>query len=483
MLLTEDPIVLKQNDDIVKDISIKKHNHSEHENACQNVNNNIMNPIGEDKKEEEKGEDGNQKDDISLNIKGNNKLMSPIIPTKDDKSDISNNMSNNCISIFNQRNDMNKKEIRKEKFPSFISFKKQKYFKNIIKNYIVKNSFINLIKICLQMNDSDFKENDNNEKIMKLIREKYGLESFLCLIIKAQRELQNLYFENKNKNRLRSSKVSPIRSVVSKPPSIANYDVRDINKELEMMNVTITNNNNINTTTTTKSKEKPKINFEELNKEINDILIGKMNSTSNKSEKENTINTSSDKNEISTSSNKNDEKSSNKSDANKQNKYDNGVKISSNISVVNRNSNDKNDITTTISTSNNNKFYSPLSNSNNNNNSINININTMNLGLSVHLHKDEENKIYKYYLHHHMNEGIAVFYCSDKRCSGSARYSIESKRFEISTNHSIPYEKHSYIVSPFPNDQKLFKEFQRRSQREAQLFKQDNGRSNIFWYS
>ena len=440
-----------------------------------------MSPLDDEKKEEEKDERGNQKDDISLNIKKNNKLMSPIIPTKDDKSDISNNISNNCISIFNQRNDMNK-EIKKEKFPSFISFKKQKYFKNIIKNYIVKNSFINLIKICLQMNDTDFKENDNNEKILKLIREKYGLESFLCLIIKAQRELQALYFENKNKNRLRNSKVSPIRSVVSvsKSPSLANYDVRDINKELEMMNVTITNNNNINTTTTTKSKEKPKINFEELNKEINDILIGKMNSNSNKSEKENTINTSSDKNEINTSSNKNDEKSINKSDVNKQNKYDNGVKISSNISVVNRNSNDKNDISTTISTSTNNKYYSPLSNSNN---SINININTMNLGLSVHLHKDEENKIYKYYLHHHMNEEIAVFYCSDKRCSGSARYSVESKRFEISTNHSIPYEKHSYIVSPFPNDQKLFKEFQRRSQREAQLFKQENGRSNIFWYS
>ena len=440
-----------------------------------------MSPLDDEKKEEEKDERGNQKDDISLNIKKNNKLMSPIIPTKDDKSDISNNISNNCISIFNQRNDMNK-EIKKEKFPSFISYKKQKYFKNIIKNYIVKNSFINLIKICLQMNDTDFKENDNNEKILKLIREKYGLESFLCLIIKAQRELQALYFENKNKNRLRNSKVSPIRSVVSvsKSPSLANYDVRDINKELEMMNVTITNNNNINTTTTTKSKEKPKINFEELNKEINDILIGKMNSNSNKSEKENTINTSSDKNEINTSSNKNDEKSINKSDVNKQNKYDNGVKISSNISVVNRNSNDKNDISTTISTSTNNKYYSPLSNSNN---SINININTMNLGLSVHLHKDEENKIYKYYLHHHMNEEIAVFYCSDKRCSGSARYSVESKRFEISTNHSIPYEKHSYIVSPFPNDQKLFKEFQRRSQREAQLFKQENGRSNIFWYS
>ena len=440
-----------------------------------------MSPLDDEKKEEEKDERGNQKDDISLNIKKNNKLMSPIIPTKDDKSDISNNISNNCISIFNQRNDMNK-EIKKEKFPSFISFKKQKSFKNIIKNYIVKNSFINLIKICLQMNDTDFKENDNNEKILKLIREKYGLESFLCLIIKAQRELQALYFENKNKNRLRNSKVSPIRSVVSvsKSPSLANYDVRDINKELEMMNVTITNNNNINTTTTTKSKEKPKINFEELNKEINDILIGKMNSNSNKSEKENTINTSSDKNEINTSSNKNDEKSINKSDVNKQNKYDNGVKISSNISVVNRNSNDKNDISTTISTSTNNKYYSPLSNSNN---SINININTMNLGLSVHLHKDEENKIYKYYLHHHMNEEIAVFYCSDKRCSGSARYSVESKRFEISTNHSIPYEKHSYIVSPFPNDQKLFKEFQRRSQREAQLFKQENGRSNIFWYS
>ena len=463
---------------MVGDILIQTHGQTEHDATCQNENNNIMNPV-----EEGKGEHGIQKDDISLNIKENNKLMSPIIPTRDDKSDISNNISHNCISIFNQRNYMNKKEIKKEKFPSFISFKKQKYFKNIIKNYIVKNSFINLIKICLQMNDIDFKENDNNEKILKLIREKYGLESFLCLIIKAQRELQALYFENKNKNRLRNSKVSPIKSVVSvnKSPSLANYDVRDINKELEMMNLTITNNNNINTTTT-KSKEKPKINFEELNKEINDILIGKMNSTSNKSEKENTINTDTDKNEINTSSNKNDEKSINKSDVNKQSKYDNGVKISSNISVVNKNQNDKNDITTTISTSNNNnKYYSPLSNSNNN--SINININTMNLGLSVHLHKDEENKIYKYYLHHHMNEGIAVFYCSDKRCSGSARYSIESKRFEISTNHSIPYEKHSYIVSPFPNDQKLFKEFQRRSQREAQLFKQENGRSNIFWYS
>jgi hypothetical protein len=111
------------------------------------------------------------------------------------------------------------------------------------------------------------------------------------------------------------------------------------------------------------------------------------------------------------------------------------------------------------------------------------NPNLSNLGLSVHLHKDENNKIYKYYLHHYMHQGLAAFYCSDKRCSGSARYAIESKKFEISSNHSIPYEKHTYISQPFPNDQRLFKEFAKRYHKEAQLFKQANGRSNIFWYN
>jgi len=104
-------------------------------------------------------------------------------------------------------------------------------------------------------------------------------------------------------------------------------------------------------------------------------------------------------------------------------------------------------------------------------------------GISVHLHKDDRKNIFKYYLHHYMNDGWAAFYCSDKRCTGSAKYNIESKKFEIYSPHSLTYGEHFYVNNPFPNDQRLFKEFQRRNFNEAQLFKQPNGKSNIYWYN
>ena len=137
--------------------------------------------------------------------------------------------------------------------------------------------------------------------------------------------------------------------------------------------------------------------------------------------------------------------------------------------------NDTSDVQSSI-----NSFYSPL------NNSLgmsNYNIQAMSLGLSVHLHKDENKNIFKYYLHHYMNESIAAYYCSDKKCSASAKYYIETKKFEIASEHSIPFEKHCYVSKPFPNDQRLFKEFAKRNFSEAQLFKQANKRSNIFWYN
>jgi len=128
-----------------------------------------------------------------------------------------------------------------------------------------------------------------------------------------------------------------------------------------------------------------------------------------------------------------------------------------------------------------NSFYSPMGSSTSTNFTNNLQAAT--LGLSVHLHKDKDKHIYKYYLHHHMKEGLAAYYCSDKRCTGSAKYTIDTKNFEIASEHSIPYDKHSYICKPFPNDQRLFREFEKRNYFEAQLFKQANGRSNIFWYN
>jgi len=455
-----------------EDILSNNNDQSEPDEIWQNVYNNNMNPnieepMGEKEEEEEDDENVNGNENYPLNINDpnnnnniiNNEFINSIIQSKDDKNGKNSNMSNNPsngasnnCTFINQKNDSSTNdETKKEKTPIDIHLKKEIYFMNIIQNYIVKNSFIQLVNKCIKFNDFDFKDDDKNEKMLKLIRERYGLENFLCLIVKSQRNLQKLYFDNKNKKKV--VKVAPVEKKTKipaqsqKPP---NFDVKNINKEFEMMNMAIKMDNDAKKKKEKPKKpekpEKPKVSMEDLNKQIDDILIGRMKSFLNQYEKENTVDSGNDINEINTSSKKKSKKSMNENDINSLKKSD------------------------IITTSNNN-------NNANNDNKDNI------LGLSVHLHKDENNQIYKYYFHHNIDQGLAGFYCSDKRCSGSGSYNIENKKFVITSEHSIPYDQHAYVIQPLANEQKLFKEFQKRAHKEAQLFKKENGRSNIFWYN
>ena len=96
---------------------------------------------------------------------------------------------------------------------------------------------------------------------------------------------------------------------------------------------------------------------------------------------------------------------------------------------------------------------------------------TMSLGLIVHLHKDGSKRIFKFYLHHIVKEGLTSYYYSNKRCNGSAKYYIYIKKYEMSSENNMPYENNSFIVKPFPNNQRLFNEFGKINFSEAQLIK------------
>ena len=272
---------------------------------------------------------------------------------------------------------------------------------------------------------------------------------------------------------------------IQKPKTVS-VKISDINNEININEINIIDINNANkeiSSSQDSGKNKMRITYEDLNKEITDILNGTATKMVKKTDD------ADNENQINTSSNQNDEKIEYKYELkNDKNDYNELKSERSDYKYDLKNDRNevKNDLTSIFS---NNDAYSINDNSEtqSNVNSLfsqpSINTSSMSLGLSVHLHKDQFRHIFKYYLHHHMKEGFAAFYCSDKRCTGSAKYTIENKKFEIASDHSIPYENHTYIAKPFPNDQRLFKEFERRNFNEAQLFKQANGRSNIFWYN
>ena len=465
--------------------------------------------------DENEGGDVNQ-NNLSIilnNNKENNQQLTNgnITPTKIGKNKSENTIQNVLLTLSPKNENKSVAKFKRPKKP----LKKDKYIKNVVQNYIVKYNFKKLIQLSLQINDVDFNENDKNEKFLKLMREKFGIENYLCILIDS---LQKTYFDIKkpkkkpykpynNVNSLNNSTISINNNAnmnVNINPNInGNIDpniTANINASIdEIISSSVkaskgehktyykskkNNNNNINIMNPEKDmkelkdsigRSKMKITYEDLNKEITDILNGTANKMYKKKENndENSGNTG-----MININNLND---------NNDNNFNNNIYISI---YKNENKNDnKNDINSimgnndTISindTSDIQSIYSPLNNSlNKSTYSMNMN----NLGLSVHLHKDEYKKIFKYYLHHYMKEGVAAYYCSDKRCNSSAKYYIDTKKFEIISEHSIPFEKHSYICKPFPNDQRLFKEFDRRNFSEAQLIKQSNGRSNIFWYN
>ena len=461
--------------------------------------------------------------------------------------------------------------------------------KNVIQNYIVKYDFKKLVELSLQVKNSDFHENDRNEKFLKLIRDKFGLEKFMCMLIDGQRDLQKAYFSKKrlkkmppppkstyetnNANTITSNKVNTPTKITNNNNNtntntntytntsnnsniIVNNDISSINKAIiNSLNaaknnpVKITANLNnmdmneaelnanieeiLNSKITVpipkvdkpdpkvlkekkrleKEKEKEKrerekaleremkerekelkakmkVTYEDLNKEITDILNGTATKMNKKKENidgngglgalsnsnSNIISTKplgvNDNNIITTTTGNISSNNPYTSIYRNENKNDTNSMTGNNDSMS---MNDFSDIQSTSS-------FAPLNNTLTLPN-YNAHAQMMSLGLSVHLHKDDSKRIFKYYLHHIVKEGLAAYYCSDKRCNGSAKYYIDTKKFEISSDHNIQYENHCYVVKPFPNDQRLFKEFAKRNFSESQLIKQNNGRSNIFWYN
>ena len=105
------------------------------------------------------------------------------------------------------------------------------------------------------------------------------------------------------------------------------------------------------------------------------------------------------------------------------------------------------------------------------------------LELGEHLHKEKDGKIYKYLKHHFRVKGY-VFYCGDKKCRSKGLYNMQNMKFRILEKHTIPHEKHNYIVSKniYNQYQSIFEDFNSRNCHEAQVFKNNMGDKLIQWY-
>ena len=107
------------------------------------------------------------------------------------------------------------------------------------------------------------------------------------------------------------------------------------------------------------------------------------------------------------------------------------------------------------------------------------------LGLGIHLHKDDNNKIYKYCLHHFLGETNAIFYCSDKECSSVGTYNVDTKLFTITNQHSKTHEQHNYIIN-FKNEKRdklIMVEFEKKQFKDGQVFRRGEGKRIVQWYT
>ena len=104
--------------------------------------------------------------------------------------------------------------------------------------------------------------------------------------------------------------------------------------------------------------------------------------------------------------------------------------------------------------------------------------------LGEHLHKEKDGKIYKYFKHHIRIRGY-VFYCADKKCKSKALYNTNTMKFKIMAEHSITYEKHSYISNKdkYEQDKNIFDDFNKKNCTEAQVFKNEDGDKLVKWYN
>ena len=442
----------------------------------------------------------------SMNVENkNNTDINTNTPDIEKKEEIKtdNKGININASLLNSINQNNHEYIVDPRIQKKKNIKKEIYIIHAIQNYIIRNSFQKMVKAVLQIDDIDFDENIKNEKFLRLVREKLGPEKLLLLMIKSERGLQKFFIKTRkprrdpNKsamtyiNRLNNMNNNSMDMTSSYYTNTytsnanTNYSSNMTNGVSSMSNTYNFFANNNNNSMSYKPRE-PRPQQEDLSKEIKDLLNVK-----NSQKQNGTTKTGEDGNDINTGTNTNGDTAKNsKNTTPKKTKLKQNMEIEGNqrsqsnpVNDINAEFNSMKDSLTM------NKSMPPMNDIYNNpgNNRLSSPMNSMsmnnNLGLSVHLHKDDRRNIFKYYMHHYGQDGSAAFYCSDKRCTGSATYNIDSKKFEIVSDHSISYNQHCYVFRPFPNDQRLFKEFEKRNYTEAQLFKQPNGRSNIYWYN
>jgi hypothetical protein len=421
----------------------------------KNSNTNITTEEKKDDNKTEKSEEKKEESKVVNNDENNNKVQ----------TDSNNNQ--NQAETQNNQNEVNveNKNLKKR------NIKKDICVIHSIQNYIIRNNFQKLVKVALQIDDADFDENNKNEKFLKLVREKIGIEKFLALMIKSQRGLQKFFIRTRKPRREPHKSSMNYLSRLNNMNGINNSMNMDITSNMSNTYTYVSNANTNYTSNMTNSmnntfnffaKEDNSIKYKPKTEDLtNDIAMASM---LNNKKQEDANDASNTNNEGGKNSKNVTPKKTKYKTKDKEMEEELRMKLAGKGNEMNPNGYDGG-----------NRFNSPM-------NSMMMNFNP-NLGLSVHLHKDERKNIFKYYMHHYGQDNSAAFYCSDKRCTGSAKYNIDSKKFEIVSEHSIPYNQHCYIFRPFPNDQRLFKEFEKRSFTEAQLFKQPNGRSNIYWYN
>ena len=187
------------------------------ENWKNVYNNNIESSNGSkngDQPEEEvaAGEEENEKIQNNINdysnLQNNNKENiqqlnnQNVSPIKENKTKSENLNKTNLSNInITQKKDSNEDKNKDKENKRKRTIKKERYLMNVVQNFIIKNNFKKLVELSLQINYIDFDENDKNEKFLKTIRERLGIEKYLCLIIKSQRDLQKTYFENKRQKK------------------------------------------------------------------------------------------------------------------------------------------------------------------------------------------------------------------------------------------------------------------------------------------
>lgn len=98
--------------------------------------------------------------------------------------------------------------------------------------------------------------------------------------------------------------------------------------------------------------------------------------------------------------------------------------------------------------------------------------NENNLKLGIHFHREDDKKIYKYIPKEkkqiHLED--ITFKCNEKYCKSLGSYSLNSKKFNILSGHSIKYTKHNKIKN---NNKEIFQYFEKNINiNDIQIFEE-----------